>query len=42
MEMRNIQFNPPDISMMEIEEVIKVLNSGWITTGSRTKELEKK
>ncbi len=40
--MRNIQFNPPDISMMEIEEVIKVLNSGWITTGSRTKELEKK
>ncbi len=40
--MRNILFSPPDISDAEIEEVIKALKSGWITTGPRTKELEKK
>ena len=27
---------------MEIEEVVKAMRSGWITTGPRTKELEKK
>lgn len=37
----NIKFSPPDISEAEIEEVIKALKSGWITTGPRTKELEK-
>lgn len=39
---RNIPFSPPDISDVEIEEVIKTLKSGWITTGPRTKELEKR
>lgn len=42
MERRNIQFSPPDISETEIEEVCEALRSGWITTGPRTKELEKR
>ena len=37
----NIQFSPPDISDLEVEEVSKALKSGWITTGPRTKQLEK-
>lgn len=37
----NIPFSPPDISDEEIEEVIAALKSGWITTGPKTKELEK-
>ncbi len=36
-----VPFSPPDISELEIEEVVKALKSGWITTGPRTKELEK-
>ena len=40
-ERRNIPFSPPDISEMEIQEVADALRSGWITTGPRTKELEK-
>lgn len=38
---RNIGFSPPDITDLEIEEVTKALKSGWITTGPRTKQLEK-
>ena len=38
----NIPFSPPDISDLEVEEVSKALKSGWITTGPRVKELEKK
>lgn len=41
-EIRNIPFSPPDITDVEIEEVIKALKSGWITTGPKTKEFEKK
>ena len=41
MEKRNISFSPPDITEAEIEEVVEALRSGWITTGPRTKELEK-
>ncbi len=37
----NIKFSPPDISELEINEVIDALKSGWITTGPKTKELEK-
>ena len=37
----NIPFSPPDISDIEIEEVISALKSGWITTGPKTKEFEK-
>lgn len=39
---RNILFSPPDITDLEINEVTEALKSGWITTGPRTKELEKK
>ncbi len=37
----NISFSPPDMSDMEIDEVAEALRSGWITTGPRTKRLEK-
>lgn len=36
-----ISFSPPDIGEDEINEVIAALKSGWITTGPRTKELER-
>lgn len=39
---RNIPFSPPDISEKEIQGVVEALKSGWITTGPRTKEFEKK
>ena len=39
---RNIPFSPPDISEFEITEVAETLRSGWITTGPRTKELERR
>src|SRR5690554_2452593 len=42
MKLRNIFFSPPDITDAEIEEVVKAMKSGWITTGPRTKEFEKK
>lgn len=42
MERRIIPFSPPDITDLEINEVIAAMKSGWITTGPRTKELEKK
>lgn len=41
-ELRNIPFSPPDITEVEIEEVIKALKSGWVTTGPKTKEFEKR
>lgn len=37
----NIPFSPPDISELEIQEVIFALKSGWITTGPKTKEFER-
>lgn len=36
-----VPFSPPDISEKEINEVAEALRSGWITTGPRTKQLEK-
>ena len=39
---RDIAFSPPDISELEINEVIDTLKSGWITTGPKTKLLEKR
>lgn len=38
----NIPFSPPDITDVEINNVVEVLKSGWITTGPKTKEFEKK
>ena len=37
----NIPFSPPDITDVEIEEVVAALKSGWITTGPKTKEFER-
>ena len=39
---RKIPFSPPDISESEVNEVAEALRSGWITTGPRTKELERR
>lgn len=39
--MMKIPFSPPDIGESEINEVIEVLRSGWITTGPKTKLFEK-
>lgn len=39
--MRKIPFSPPDITEAEIEQVTEALRSGWITTGPKTKQLEK-
>lgn len=36
-----ISFSPPDITEEEVKEVVDALRSGWITTGPKTKELEK-
>jgi dTDP-4-amino-4,6-dideoxygalactose transaminase len=40
--MKFIPFSPPDITNKEIKEVISTLKSGWITTGPKTREFEKK
>ena len=37
-----VPFSPPDITQAEIDEVVSALKSGWITTGPRTKEFERK
>lgn len=38
--MSKLSFSPPDITQLEIEEVIDTLKSGWITTGPKTIKLE--
>ena len=37
---KSIPFSPPDITDSEIEAVVKVLKSGWITTGPVNREFE--
>ena len=37
-----ISFSPPDVGELEIEQVTEALKAGWITTGPKTKELERK
>lgn len=39
---RTIAFSPPDITEAEVQAVADALRSGWITTGPRTKELERR
>ncbi|MGP1625864.1 DegT/DnrJ/EryC1/StrS family aminotransferase [Prevotella koreensis] len=39
--MMKIPFSPPDITEQEANEVRDALLSGWITTGPRTKQLER-
>lgn len=41
-EYMEIPFSPPDITEAEIEEVADALRSGWITTGPKTKEFERR
>lgn len=38
---RNVPFSPPDMTEAEANEVKEAIMSGWITTGPRTKKLEK-
>ncbi|WP_432717513.1 DegT/DnrJ/EryC1/StrS family aminotransferase [Staphylococcus equorum] len=40
MKKRNIPFSPPDIQEEDINRVVEVLKSGWITTGPQTKAFE--
>lgn len=40
-KLRNVPFSPPDMTEEEVKEVREAILSGWITTGPRTKELEK-
>ena len=42
LKLRNIPFSPPDMTEAEAAEVREAILSGWITTGPRTKKLEKK
>ncbi len=41
MKLRNVPFSPPDMTEAEANEVREAILSGWITTGPRTKKLEK-
>lgn len=40
-KLRNIPFSPPDMTDAEVNEVRDAILSGWITTGPKTKKLEK-
>ena len=40
-EIRNIPFSPPDISQEEVDAVVEVLKSGWITSGPNLAAFEK-
>ena len=39
---RKIPFSPPDMSEREVEMAAEAIRSGWITTGPKTKEFEKR
>lgn len=41
-DIRRIPFSPPDITEAEIKLVSEALRSGWITTGPKVQELERK
>ncbi|MCH5218815.1 MAG: DegT/DnrJ/EryC1/StrS family aminotransferase [Muribaculaceae bacterium] len=42
MDNKHIPFSPPDMTEDEILEVAEALRSGWITTGPKTKEFERR
>ncbi|MCQ2342199.1 MAG: DegT/DnrJ/EryC1/StrS family aminotransferase [Paludibacteraceae bacterium] len=42
LKLRNIPFSPPDITEAEANLVKEALLSGWITTGPKTKEFERR
>lgn len=37
-----VPFSPPDITELEVNKVVDVLKSGWITTGQEVKNFERK
>lgn len=39
---KKVPFSPPDITNAEIKKVVEIMKSGWITTGPKTKEFERK
>ena len=41
-KLRNVPFSPPDMSEAEVKLASEAILSGWITTGPKTKEFEKK
>lgn len=41
MQSRHIAFSPPDVGDDEINAIAEALRSGWITTGPKTKQLER-
>ena len=41
MKLKDIPFSPPDMTEAEAKEVREAILSGWITTGPRTKKLER-
>ena len=42
LKLKNIPFSPPDMTEEEVNEVREAILSGWITTGPKTKEFERK
>ncbi len=42
MKLRNVPFSPPDMSEAEAKLASEAILSGWITTGPKTKEFERK
>ena len=42
LKLRNIPFSPPDMTEAEAKLASEAILSGWITTGPKTKEFEKK
>ena len=42
LQLRNVPFSPPDMSEAEAKSAAEAIMSGWITTGPRTKEFERK
>ena len=39
---RKIPLSPPDITEREVESVVQVLKSGWITSGPKVLEFEQR
>ena len=41
-ESMNISFSPPDMTELEVQGAAEAIRSGWITTGPKTKEFERR
>src|SRR5262245_62219357 len=39
---KTVQFAPPTIGQAEIDEVVAAMKSGWLTTGPRVREFERR